>query len=152
MRTSITHRPAVLRRCALASAILLGCAAGAPAAQAFDLDLGAIKWSGMARYFVIDYPETATLQIKPFPLPGLAQPAARIVLSQYRGLFYLNAYQDLKYQQRVYKSPPMALFSPEELRACAAPEYPVPVADNWPSSIPACWPIQASAQPSARSS
>ncbi len=34
MRTSITHRPAVLRRCALASAILLGCAAGAPAAQA----------------------------------------------------------------------------------------------------------------------
>ncbi|UZE34850.1 ankyrin repeat domain-containing protein [Pseudomonas sp. B21-059] len=119
-----------IRGLGLALALL----AGAPAAQAFDLDLGAIKWSGMARYFVIDYPETATLQLKPFPVPGRERVPARIVLSQYRGLFYLNAYQDLKYQQRVYKSPPMALFSPEELRACAAPEYPVPVADNWPTS------------------
>ncbi|QZI70796.1 ankyrin repeat domain-containing protein [Pseudomonas protegens] len=119
-----------IRGLGLALALL----AGAPAAQAFDLDLGAIKWSGMARYFVIDYPETATLQLKPFPVPGREQVPARIILSQYRGLFYLNAYQDLKYQQRVYKSPPMALFSPEELRACAAPEYPVPVADNWPTS------------------
>ena len=58
------------------------------AAQAFDLDLGAIKWSGMARYFVIDYPETATLQLKPFPVPGRERVPARIVLSQYRGLFY----------------------------------------------------------------
>ncbi|MCO7572347.1 ankyrin repeat domain-containing protein [Pseudomonas chlororaphis] len=119
-----------IRGLGLALALL----AGAPAAQAFDLDLGAIKWSGMARSFVLDSPETATLQIKPFPVPGRERVPARIVLSQYRGLFYLNAYQDLKYQQRVYKSPPMALFSPEELRACAAPEYPVPVADNWPTS------------------
>ncbi|WP_102862534.1 MULTISPECIES: ankyrin repeat domain-containing protein [Pseudomonas] len=127
--TAIARRIGI-RGLGLALALL----AGAPAAQAFDLDLGAIKWSGMARYFVIDYPETATLQLKPFPVPGLERVPARIILTQYRGLFYLNAYQDLKYQQRVYKSPPMALFSPEELRACAAPEYPVPVADNWPTS------------------
>lgn len=108
--------------------------AGAPAAQAFDLDLGAIKWSGMARHFVIDYPETAALQIKPFPLPGLAKVPARIILTQYRGLFYLNAYQDLEYQHRVYKSPPITLFSPAELRACVSPENPVQVADNWPAT------------------
>ncbi|WP_409285890.1 ankyrin repeat domain-containing protein [Pseudomonas protegens] len=107
---------------------------GAPAVQAFDLDLAGIKWSGMARSFVLDYPETATLQIKPFPVPGLAQVPARIVLSQYRGLFYLNAYQDLKYQQRVYKSPPIALFSPEELRACAPTDTPLRVSDHWPPS------------------
>ncbi|MCO7609610.1 ankyrin repeat domain-containing protein [Pseudomonas chlororaphis] len=114
--------------------LVLALLAGAPAAQAFDLDLGAIKWSGMARYFVIDYPETATLQLKPFPVPGRERVPARIVLSQYRGLFYLNAYQDLKYQQRVYKSPPIALFSPEELRACAPTDTPLRVSDHWPPS------------------
>ncbi|MDP9527803.1 ankyrin repeat domain-containing protein [Pseudomonas protegens] len=107
---------------------------GAPVVQAFDLDLAGIKWSGMARSFVLDSPETATLQIKPFPVPGLAQVPARIVLSQHRGLFYLNAYQDLKYQQRVYKSPPIALFSPEELRACAPTDTPLRVSDHWPPS------------------
>ncbi|KAF0862082.1 ankyrin repeat domain-containing protein [Pseudomonas sp. LD120] len=127
--TAITRHIGI-RGLGLALALL----AGAPAAQAFDLDLGAIKWSGMSRYIVLDYPETATLQIKPFPLPGLTQVPARIVLSQYRGLFYLNGYQDLKYQQRVYKSPPLALFSPEALRACVAPDNPVRVTDNWPTS------------------
>ncbi|PGP54574.1 hypothetical protein CN998_33250, partial [Bacillus cereus] len=76
----------------------------------------------------------ATLQIKPFPLPGLEQLPARIVLSQYRGLFYLNAYQDAQYQQRIYKSPPLPLFSPEELRACVSPDDPIQVSDNWPPS------------------
>ncbi|WP_025806969.1 ankyrin repeat domain-containing protein [Pseudomonas chlororaphis] len=106
----------------------------APAAQAFDLDLAKIKWWQVSRGIVLDEPETATLQIKPFPLPGLAQLPARIVLSQYRGLFYLNAYQDAQYQQRIYKSPPLPLFSPEELRACVSPDDPIQVSDNWPPS------------------
>ncbi|WP_097306437.1 ankyrin repeat domain-containing protein [Pseudomonas chlororaphis] len=106
----------------------------APAAQAFDLDLAKIKWWQVSRGIVLDEPETATLQIKPFPLPGLAQLPARIVLSQYRGLFYLNAYQDAQYQQRIYKSPPLPLFSPEELRACVSPDDPIQVSDNWPTS------------------
>lgn len=105
-----------------------------PAAQAFDLDLAKIKWWQVSRGIVLDEPETATLQIKPFPLPGLAQLPARIVLSQYRGLFYLNAYQDAQYQQRIYKSPPLPLFSPEELRACVSPDDPIQVSDNWPPS------------------
>ncbi|MBP5076393.1 ankyrin repeat domain-containing protein [Pseudomonas chlororaphis] len=106
----------------------------APAAQAFDLDLAKIKWWQVSRGIVLDEPETATLQIKPFPLPGLAQLPARIVLSQYRGLFYLNAYQDAQYQQRIYKSPPLPLFNPEELRACVSPDDPIQVSDNWPPS------------------
>lgn len=106
----------------------------APAAQAFDLDLAKIKWWQVSRGIVLDEPETATLQIKPFPLPGLAQLPVRIVLSQYRGLFYLNAYQDAQYQQRIYKSPPLPLFSPEELRACVSPDDPIQVSDNWPPS------------------
>ncbi|WP_025131529.1 ankyrin repeat domain-containing protein [Pseudomonas sp. PH1b] len=119
-----------MRGLGLALALL----AGAPVAQAFDPDLAGIKWSGAVRHFVIDYPETATLQLQPFPLPGLARVPARIILTQYRGLFYLNAYQDLDYQQRVYKSPPIALFSPKELRACVSPENPVRVTDHWPTS------------------
>ncbi|WP_053160488.1 ankyrin repeat domain-containing protein [Pseudomonas protegens] len=108
--------------------------AATPVAQAFDLDLAWFKWSGMRRNFVLDYPETATLELKPFPLPGLARMPLRIVLSQYRGLFYFNAYQDLQYRQRVYKSPPMALFSPEELRACVSPGDDIQVNDIWPTS------------------
>lgn len=88
----------------------------------------------MARKFVLDRPETPTLEIKPFRLPGLAQVPARIVLSQHRGLFYLNAYQDLKYQQRAYKSPHIALFSPEELRACEPSDSPIRVSKHWPTS------------------
>jgi ankyrin repeat protein len=119
-----------IRGLGLALALL----AGAPAAQAFDLDLAWFKWSGMRRNFVLDSPETATLELKPFPLPGLERVPLRIVLSQYRGLFYFNAYQDLQYRQRVYKSPPMALFSPKELRACVAPGYDLQVSDIWPTS------------------
>ncbi|MGC5701768.1 ankyrin repeat domain-containing protein [Pseudomonas sp. NFXW11] len=119
-----------IRGLGLALALL----AGAPAAQAFDMDLAWIKWSGMRRSFVLDYPETATLELKPFPLPGLARVPLRIVLSQYRGLFYFNAYQDLQYRQRVYKSPPMALFSPKELRVCVTPGYDIQVSDIWPTS------------------
>ena len=106
----------------------------APVAQAFDLDLAWFKWSGMRRNFVLDSPETATLELKPFPLPGLERVPLRIVLSQYRGLFYFNAYQDLKYRERIYKSPPVALFSPKELRACVAPGDDIPVSDIWPTS------------------
>ncbi|MCP1481855.1 ankyrin repeat protein [Pseudomonas chlororaphis] len=121
-----------IRFCANGLALLM--LAIAPAAQAFDLDLAKIKWWQVSRGIVLDEPETATLQIKPFPLPGLEQLPARIVLSQYRGLFYLNAYQDAQYQQRIYKSPPLPLFSPEELRACVSPDDPIQVSDNWPPS------------------
>jgi len=121
-----------IRFCASGLALLM--LAIAPAVQAFDLDLAKIKWWQVSRGIVLDEPETATLQIKPFPLPGLAQLPARIVLSQYRGLFYLNAYQDAQYQQRIYKSPPLPLFSPEELRACVSPDDPIQVSDNWPPS------------------
>ncbi|AZD11426.1 hypothetical protein C4K26_6068 [Pseudomonas chlororaphis] len=120
------------RFCGICLALLM--LAIAPAVQAFDLDLAKIKWWQVSRGIVLDAPETATLQIKPFPLPGLAQLPARIVLSQYRGLFYLNAYQDAQYQQRIYKSPPLPLFSPEELRACVSPDDPIQVSDNWPPS------------------
>ncbi|MCP1616664.1 MULTISPECIES: ankyrin repeat domain-containing protein [Pseudomonadaceae] len=125
-----TARRIGIRGLGLALALL----AGAPVALAFDIDMDGIKWSGMARKFVLDRPETATLEIKPFRLPGLAQVPARIVLSQHRGLFYLNAYQDLMYQQRVYKSPPIALFSPEELRACEPSDFPIRVSERWPAS------------------
>ena len=121
-----------IRFCANGLALLM--LAIAPAVQAFDLDLAKIKWWQVSRGIVLDEPETATLQIKPFPLPGLEQLPARIVLSQYRGLFYLNAYQDAQYQQRIYKSPPLPLFSPEELRACVSPDDPIQVSDNWPPS------------------
>ncbi len=117
-----------IRRLCLALVLL----AGVPVAQAFDLSK--IKWWEMSRSFVLDEPETAILQIKPFPLPGLAQVPARIVLSQYRGLFYLNAYQDLDYQQRIYKSAPLPLLSPEDLRNCVSPDNPIQVSDNWPPS------------------
>ncbi|PUA44530.1 hypothetical protein C5U62_14145 [Pseudomonas protegens] len=119
-----------IRGLGLALALL----AAAPVAQAFDLDLAWFKWSGMRRNFVLDSPETATLELKPFPLPGLERVPLRIVLSQYRGLFYFNAYQDLKYRERIYKSPPIALFSPKELRACVAPGDDIPVSDIWPTS------------------
>jgi len=114
--------------------LALSMLAVAPAAQAFDLNLAKIKWSQVARSMVLDKPETATLRIQAFPLPGLEQVPARVVLSQYRGLFYLNAYQDAQYQQRIYKSPPLPLFSPQELRACVAPDDPIQVSDNWPPS------------------
>ena len=119
-----------IRGLGLALALL----AAAPVAQAFDLDLAWFKWSGMRRNFVLDSPETATLELKPFPLPGLERVPLRIVLSQYRGLFYFNAYQDLKYRERIYKSPPVALFSPKELRACVTPGDDIPVSDIWPTS------------------
>ncbi|KAF0864665.1 ankyrin repeat domain-containing protein [Pseudomonas sp. LD120] len=83
---------------------------------------------------LLDDPETATLQLEPFPLPGLAQPPARVILSQYHGLFYLNGYADGQYRQRVYKSPPMALFNAQALQACAPEQRPVGVTDNWPPS------------------
>lgn len=105
-----------------------------PVAQAFEIDMDGIKWSGMARHFVLDRPEAGILEIKPFRLPGMARIPARIILSQHRGLFYLNAYQDLKYQQRIYKSPPIALFSPEELRACDYSDFPIRVISRWPAS------------------
>ncbi|ROL73631.1 hypothetical protein BK634_02580 [Pseudomonas chlororaphis] len=126
LSTGAIASPTRLRRIGLALLML----AVVPAAQAFDL--AKMKWWDMSSDFVMDEPETATLQIKPFPLPGLAQPAARIVLSQYRGLFYLNAYQDRGYQQRIYKSAPIPLFSPEELRACVSPGESIQVSDNWP--------------------
>ncbi|MGE7956543.1 ankyrin repeat domain-containing protein [Pseudomonas sp. NPDC089530] len=120
----------LVRVCAIG--LTLSLLAIAPLAQAFDL--AKIKWWQVSEGIVLDRPETATLQIQPFPLPGLAQLPARIVLSQYRGLFYLNAYQDAQYQQRIYKSPPLPLFSPEELRACVSPDDPIQVSDNWPTS------------------
>lgn len=126
------HVARIVRICAVGLSLPL--LAIAPLAQAFDLDLAKIKWWEVSKGIVLDRPETATLQIKPFPLPGLAQLPARIVLSQYRGLFYLNAYQDAQYQQRIYKSPPLPLFSPEELRACVSPDDPIQVSDNWPTS------------------
>ncbi|WP_165668179.1 ankyrin repeat domain-containing protein [Metapseudomonas otitidis] len=130
LSSGATARRIGIRGLGLALALL----AGAPVALAFDIDMDGIKWSGMARKFVLDRPETATLEIKPFRLPGLAQVPARVVLSQHRGLFYLNAYQDLTYQQRVYKSPPIALFSPEELRACEPSDFPIRVSERWPAS------------------
>lgn len=128
LSTGSTARHIGLRRIGLALLML----AAAPVAQAFDL--AKFKWWEMSSHFALDEPETATLQIKPFPLPGLAKLPARIVLSQYRGMFYLNAYQDLDYRQRVYKSPPIALFSPEDLRNCVSPDNDIQVTDNWPPS------------------
>ena len=66
--------------------------AGVPVAQAFDLSK--IRWWEMQSDILLDDPETATLQLEPFPLPGLAQAPARVILSQYQGLFYLNGYAD----------------------------------------------------------
>ena len=106
--------------------------AGAPAAQAFDLSK--IRWWEMQSDILLDDPETATLQLEPFPMPGLAQTPARVILSQYRGLFYLNAYEDLQYRQRVYKSPPLPLFNAQELQACVPEQRPIEAAYNWPKS------------------
>lgn len=117
-----------------AALIALLCLGAVPTVQAFDLDLGKIKWSQLQRDMRLDAPESATLQIKAFPVPGQPQTPARVVLSQYRGLFYLNAYADPKYQQRVYKSPALQLFTAQELRDCVPQHEPIPVADNWPVS------------------
>ncbi|MGC5701769.1 ankyrin repeat domain-containing protein [Pseudomonas sp. NFXW11] len=86
----------------------------------------------MQSSILLDDPETATLQLEPFPLPGLAQVPARVILSQYHGLFYLNAYEDAQYRQRVYKSPPLPLFNAQELQACEPEQRPIAVTYNWP--------------------
>ncbi|MCE4054793.1 ankyrin repeat domain-containing protein [Pseudomonas sp. Au-Pse12] len=106
--------------------------AGLPLAQAFELSK--IRWWEMQSDILLDDPETATLQLEPFPLPGLAQPPARVILSQYHGLFYLNGYADGQYRQRVYKSPPLPLFDAQALQACVPEQRPVEATDNWPSS------------------
>ncbi|WP_439900169.1 ankyrin repeat domain-containing protein [Pseudomonas protegens] len=106
--------------------------AGLPLAQAFELSK--IRWWEMQSDILLDDPETATLQLEPFPLPGLAQAPARVILSQYHGLFYLNGYADGQYRQRVYKSPPLPLFNAQELQACVPEQRPVGATDNWPSS------------------
>ena len=106
--------------------------AGIPLAQAFELSK--IRWWEMQSGILLDDPETATLQLEPFPLPGLAQAPARVILSQYHGLFYLNGYADGQYRQRVYKSPPLPLFNAQELQACVPEQQPVGATDNWPSS------------------
>ncbi|APC22829.1 hypothetical protein BME99_31125 [Pseudomonas protegens] len=106
--------------------------AGVPVAQAFDLSK--IRWWEMQSDILLDDPETATLQLEPFPLPGLAQAPARVILSQYQGLFYLNGYADGQYRQRVYKSPPLPLFDAQALQVCVPEQRPVEATDNWPPS------------------
>ncbi|WP_235437049.1 ankyrin repeat domain-containing protein [Pseudomonas fluorescens] len=105
---------------------------GGPVAQAFELSK--IRWWELQSSILLDDPETATLQLEPFPLPGLAQAPARVILSQYHGLFYLNGYADGQYRQRVYKSPPLPLFDAQELQACVPEQLPVAATDNWPPS------------------
>ncbi|WP_372242091.1 ankyrin repeat domain-containing protein [Pseudomonas sp. Fl4BN1] len=105
---------------------------GVPVAQAFDLSK--IRWWEMQKGILLDDPETATLQLEPFPLPGLARTPARVILSQYHGLFYLNAYEDQQYRQRVYKSAPLPLFDTQALKACVPEQRPVETTDNWPQS------------------
>ncbi|MGZ0704420.1 ankyrin repeat domain-containing protein [Pseudomonas piscis] len=128
LSTRAIARHAGIRGVCLALALL----AGAPAAQAFDL--WKIRWWEMQRDILLDDPETATLQLEPFPLPGLAQTPARVILSQYHGLFYLNGYGDAQYRQRVYKSPPLPLFDVQTLQACVPEQRPVAATDNWPPS------------------
>ncbi|WP_025131528.1 ankyrin repeat domain-containing protein [Pseudomonas sp. PH1b] len=128
LSTRAIARHVGIRGVCLALALL----AGAPAAQAFDL--WKIRWWEMQRDILLDDPETATLQLEPFAMPGLAQTPARVILSQYRGLFYLNGYGDSQYRQRVYKSPPLPLFSTQELQACVPEQRPVEATDNWPKS------------------
>ncbi|BAQ77798.1 putative uncharacterized protein [Pseudomonas sp. Os17] len=117
-----------IRGLCLALALL----AGGPVAQAFDLSK--IRWWEMQGDILLDDPETATLQLEPFPLPGLAQPPARLILSQYQGLFYLNGYGDGQFRQRVYKSPPLPLFDAQALQDCTPEQRPAEATDNWPPS------------------
>ena len=101
-------------------------------AHAFDLSK--MRWWDLQDSIALDAPESATLQIKPFPVPGQSQVPARVVLSQYRGLFYLNAYRDPQYKQRLYKSPALQLFTAQELRDCVPQHEPIQVVDNWPAT------------------
>lgn len=102
------------------------------AAPALAFDPGAFTWMNASRTMALDAPETAGLQIKNLPVPGQPGQTFHAVLSQYRGLFFLNAYRTGGYVDRVYKSPALKLFTAQELRVCAPEHYPVEISDNWP--------------------
>jgi ankyrin repeat protein len=82
------------------------------AAQAIELN-----WWGLPPKAVVDTPERARTLV---PLPAAAQAAGPSagLLSDFRGLFYLNIYADENYRERTHKLGPLPLLSADELHRC----------------------------------
>ncbi|TVT81759.1 ankyrin repeat domain-containing protein [Pseudomonas sp. H3(2019)] len=84
-------------------------------AQAIELD-----WFGLPPQAVVDAPEYKAI-IVPTAVTesatGISPPLVGL-LSEYRGLFYLNVYRDENYRERAYKFGPIPLMTTEEFRYC----------------------------------
>ena len=103
------------------------------AAQAIQLD-----WFGLPPQAVVDAPEHK-ITIVPIAITesatGVSPPLVGL-LSQYRGLFYLNVYRDENYRERAYKFGPIPLMTAEEFRSCTKSQdnlvlSPAPRISSW---------------------
>ncbi|MBD9608795.1 ankyrin repeat protein [Pseudomonas sp. PvR086] len=85
------------------------------AAQAIQMD-----WFGLPPQAVVDTPEYK-IAIVPTAVTesatGVSPPMVGL-LSQYRGLFYLNVYRDENYRERAYKLGPIPLMTAQEFHDC----------------------------------
>lgn len=124
--------PITQSRHTLTALLTLICSGNSVSANAHSIDFDP-DWLRIEKRAVLDHPEQAVSAMTLLRREQADSPpqAFKSLLSEHNGLFFLNLYQDLVYQQRTFKFGPVPLLSNAELSHCRSPSSGVVYAERW---------------------